>query len=722
MPKRKTLEQLVDPVSHEFHDRHEEFASQQVKKKHNNNSNNNNNTNSDYDDSLFMATEFPAIGNIPDLAPNTTYTENKESIENSEDIEDAQDESPSESVAIAAAAMEKQSNNTNQDNNNNDLNNNNNNPQNGHDETKTPHKHFEYHIPSTQPPSPIKSLENRYYNNVLPMRSPQKRQIHQHLQDQANQVGSYPSYFHDLCDVGKQQLFDKLAGRQLINLVGLDDEFQNVYSLLERTVVHGEGNSCLIIGPRATGKTLLLENALQKLSKSYDREFITLRLSGFSLNDDKMAVREMCRQLDNALTRKLNIAKYESIEKKSISESLISLLSVIDSSVYDQNENENDEQDEEEDEEDADLAPVNKPSRSSVAVVIILEEVDRFAQHGKQILLYNLLDLAQASTTPLAIVGLSPRTNTRELFEKRVRSRFSQRIVVTKRAQTVDEFWKLARSGIMLDEDEFKRPANALNNIYTDEQYETYRQAWNNSIESCFQNKQSNLYNLLEYVFYTTKDVREFYNRLLFSISLANPVFSDFEVALLEKEQGGNADTQSYIQCLSELELSLLICAARVEIKYSNDTFNFNVVYDEYVKMAKQLHKERMATLTSVDSVSVGYRIWSRDVARSAWEKLESMDLITYVEAGANGTGVLVTVEESSANAGGPGRKRAKPAGNGTGANGGELTTIYAKPTVGSTKGAAVSDDIRMVKVDASLQEIASMLGNEHVLSQWTRL
>lgn len=183
------------------------------------------------------------------------------------------------------------------------------------------------------------------------------------------------------------------------------------------------------------------------------------------------------------------------------------------------------------------------------------------------------------------------------------------------------------------------------------------------------------------------------------------------------------ADTQSFVEGLSELELSLLICAARVEIKYDSDTFNFNVVYDEYVKMAKELHRERAATLSSVDATS-GYRIWSRDVARAAWEKLESVELVTYVEAGSNGTGtVFVASNNSNANGdddtSGKTRRGRKPANS---SSNGELTTTYAKPAVGSTKGAVVSDDIRIAKVDASLQEISNIIGNDHVLSKWTRM
>lgn len=222
---------------------------------------------------------------------------------------------------------------------------------------------------------------------------------------------------------------------------------------------------------------------------------------------------------------------------------------------------------------------------------------------------------------------------------------------------------------------------------------------------------------------------------------MGDPLLSDIDVPLLEREIGGVADTQSFIEGLSELELSLLICAARVETKYESDTFNFNVVYDEYVKMAKEFRKERTAALSNPETGQSGggYRIWSRDVARAAWERLENMELVTYVEAGSNGTGT-VFVTSSSSSSSSTGGSTGTSGGNEEGGGGksttttttssssnttsssNETTAIHSKPPIGSTKGAIISDDIRMAKVDASLTEIAQIIGHDHVLRKWTRL
>lgn len=406
--RRKTMDELMTEVPvEEFHQRHEGYASGQLEQ-HND---------PKYDDDVFMASEFPPVAgtikqenglhsqgaaattislgnNVPSLPPPNTSlsSESATSVaiaaaavaekDPAIDIVTIGPPSPSFiNVKPTAAELEQ------------------------HQIIDSPSKHFEYNIPSSLPASPTKTIQNRYYGNVLPIRSPQKRQFQLHQEAQEQISIKYPPYFKGLCELGKQKILDKLAGRSLIKLVGLEDEYKNVYSLLEDTVAGGEGNSCLIVGPRSTGKTLMVDNAIRELQSKYDKQFITLQLSGFALGDDKMAVREMCRQIDAHLVRGANdfafdSMQYESIEKKSISESLISLLS-----IFGRKDEAAESGDEDEDEDD------NEPPKrsSSIAVIVVLEELDRFTQHSKQTLLYNLLDMAQSSKTPLAVVGVTPR-------------------------------------------------------------------------------------------------------------------------------------------------------------------------------------------------------------------------------------------------------------------------------------------------------------------------
>lgn len=64
------------------------------------------------------------------------------------------------------------------------------------------------------------------------------------------------------------------------------------------------------------------------------------------------------------------------------------------------------------------------------AALFVLEEFDLFApQRGNQLLLYTLLDAMQSTQCRCSLLGLSVRADATELLEKRVRSRFSHRIL-----------------------------------------------------------------------------------------------------------------------------------------------------------------------------------------------------------------------------------------------------------------------------------------------------
>lgn len=189
----------------------------------------------------------------------------------------------------------------------------------------------------------------------------------------------------------------------------------------------------------------------------------------------------------------------------------------------------------------------------------------------------------------------------------------------------------------------------------------------------------SPLYDVVEHVFYTSKDVRQFNNQMLYPVAISQdlPAPDSFSKFLSEQNI---SDTQGFVEGLSELELALLICAARAEVKLESESLNFNLVYDEYVEAANELKKERSSALSGVGSAVggvAGYRIWSKEVARAAWERLEAIDLI-------------LDLSQHS------GSKAAADTG--------------------------VRDEIKLVKVDVGLLEIGKMIGRSHPLYRWTRI
>ncbi|WWD03936.1 hypothetical protein V865_001994 [Kwoniella europaea PYCC6329] len=182
-----------------------------------------------------------------------------------------------------------------------------------------------------------------------------------------------------------------------------------IVNLLKGTVERGEGNSALVVGPRGVGKTRTVARALNLLPSTSKTSPVIVRLSGLAQTNDRLAIREMGRQIAEAEGTKV----------------------------------ENDEEDVEEEGNDEEYAPTTLPSHllalltqpSPRAIIIVIEEFDLFTEHARQALLYCLLDVVQSIKTGpventgrgVAVLGVTTRIDTLLLLEKRVKSRFSHR-------------------------------------------------------------------------------------------------------------------------------------------------------------------------------------------------------------------------------------------------------------------------------------------------------
>ncbi len=85
--------------------------------------------------------------------------------------------------------------------------------------------------------------------------------------------------------------------------------------------------------------------------------------------------------------------------------------------------------------------------------VLVLESFDLFAIHGRQALLYCLLDTVQScragkDNRGIAVVGVTTRVDTINLLEKRVKSRFSGRMLRTAGPGTLDDWISIARNAL----------------------------------------------------------------------------------------------------------------------------------------------------------------------------------------------------------------------------------------------------------------------------------
>uniref|UniRef100_A0A8C0Z3R4 Origin recognition complex subunit 4 n=1 Tax=Canis lupus familiaris TaxID=9615 RepID=A0A8C0Z3R4_CANLF len=178
------------------------------------------------------------------------------------------------------------------------------------------------------------------------------------------------------------------------NLFGVQVQYKHLIELLKRTAIYGESNSVLIIGPRGSGKTMLINHALKELMEveEVSENVLQVHLNGLLQINDKIALKEITRQLN-----------LENVVGDKVFGSFAENLSFL-------------------------LEALKKGDRSSSCpVIFILDEFDLFTHHKNQTLLYNLFDISQSAQTPLAVIGLTCRLDILELLEKRVKSRFSHR-------------------------------------------------------------------------------------------------------------------------------------------------------------------------------------------------------------------------------------------------------------------------------------------------------
>jgi len=89
----------------------------------------------------------------------------------------------------------------------------------------------------------------------------------------------------------------------------------------------------------------------------------------------------------------------------------------------------------------------------SRATIVILDGFDLFALHPRQSLLYCLLDTVQSCRAAcgnkgIAVIGVTSRVDTINLLEKRVKSRFSGRILRTAPPRSFKSWISVARNAL----------------------------------------------------------------------------------------------------------------------------------------------------------------------------------------------------------------------------------------------------------------------------------
>jgi origin recognition complex subunit 4 len=100
------------------------------------------------------------------------------------------------------------------------------------------------------------------------------------------------------------------------------------------------------------------------------------------------------------------------------------------------------------------LALISVLPTLSKSVIVILDGFDLFALHPRQSLLYCLLDAVQschAQSKGLAVIGITSHVDPISLLEKRVKSRFSGRVIRTGSPRRLHGWLKIVKTVLSSD-------------------------------------------------------------------------------------------------------------------------------------------------------------------------------------------------------------------------------------------------------------------------------
>ncbi|XP_032789738.2 origin recognition complex subunit 4 isoform X1 [Daphnia magna] len=342
-----------------------------------------------------------------------------------------------------------------------------------------------------------------------------------------------------------------------------------VFNLLKSTVVNGENNSALLIGPRGSGKTMLINSVIADLEAicNFEKDYVVIKLHGFFQTDDRIAIQEITRQL---------FLEEETANRTfgSFSENLNFLLDSL--KVADR--------------------------KTTKSIIFIIDEFDQFCQHKNQTLLYNLFDVCQSAQAPMAVIGLTCRMDAISLFEKRVRSRFSHRQIYL---LVKPDFQKYSETFVSLLRLQQSRELKAI-----------YVRSWNKSVEDLAQDPL--VQGSLKKLFNLNPKLRLLQNILLVALSRlgeSHPFLSSKDIVTAIESQTTDCKTLQ-LQGLSVLELQLLLCMKYLDKIYFGEPCNYEMAFYEYTKQMKNSSMQK----------------FDRQIAMKAMEHLETLEFIRPVE------------------------------------------------------------------------------------------
>jgi origin recognition complex subunit 4 len=141
----------------------------------------------------------------------------------------------------------------------------------------------------------------------------------------------------------------------------------------------------------------------------------------------------------------------------------------------------------------------------SQSTIVILDGFDLFALHPRQSLLYCLLDTVQscragAQSKGLAVIGMTSRMDTINILEKRVKSRFSGRMIRTASPGRLQDWVDFLKTVLLADIEDVVKGSTDQDAI------EEWRSLWEVAVQNFLADKVA--LDILDETFSITRDIR----------------------------------------------------------------------------------------------------------------------------------------------------------------------------------------------------------------------
>ncbi|OBZ70447.1 Origin recognition complex subunit 4 [Grifola frondosa] len=425
-----------------------------------------------------------------------------------------------------------------------------------------------------------------------------------------------PSHLHSCLEAQRRAVLRSLQNIPEVKASEVGDDeaptnavaYEQLCDLLKGTVLRGEGNSCLLIGPRASGKTHVVQRAIASLPEKP----IVIRLSGYVQHNDRLALREIAWQLAQQTGNSLLPSGADDDvegaladpENPFVDEAPDSAITVPPPSHL--------------------LALISMIPMLPRPTVVVLDGFDLFATHARQSLLYCLLDTAQScrvgkATKGIAVIGVTTRVDTINLLEKRVKSRFSGRMLRTACPGQLQHWTDIARAVLS-------------SSIGTDEQ-EEWGPLWGKAVDQFLAD--DTVSEVLKETFALSRDVqmlRRILTNAVIDLTPTYPYLSSANVATCVSIQRCPPRCH-FLRTLSYPAICLLIASVHTQTS-GHDSFTYEMLHESF---RNQVRTSQSAPV-QIEGGGIGMVRCSREVLLGAFERLIALRIFTPVSAPSSST------------------------------------------------------------------------------------